>query len=87
MQDKKSEKIKKHYDIYIDGNKFKILNFILSDNTLRLLTKIKGQPFPCGNVVCVLISADGQEVDLKCKFKHAALSPILEDWRYEIVDE
>jgi len=90
MVDKKTEKIKKHFDIYIDGKKFKIMNFFISDGDdrhLRLVTKIRGQNFPRKTVAEILITTPDNNITLYGRFLCAYSSTACEEWRYEIVQE
>ncbi|MBE7065143.1 MAG: hypothetical protein E7384_04955 [Ruminococcaceae bacterium] len=88
MFDKKQEKIKKHFDIYIDGKKFKIMNFFITetpDKWLRLVTKIRGQQFPRKTVAEIIITTPDDNISLHGCFMHNVSSPACEEWCYEIV--
>ena len=87
MKDKKADKIKKHFKIKIDENDFKIMNYIITeepDQTLRLITKIRGQKFPKTSIVKIKIPTMGENITLCGTYKAMFSSPMLEDWIYEI---
>lgn len=88
MKDKRTEKIKKHYSILVDGKPFKIMNYIISNDnkTLRLITKIKGQEIPTDSVVVIEIPTLESKVILECKYKSLFSNPTLVEWEFEIVE-
>ena len=88
MFDKKQEKNKKHFDIYIDGKKFKIMNSFITetpDKRLRLVTKIRGQQFPREHVAEIIINTPNCKYSLQGLFCGATLSPVSEEWCYELI--
>lgn len=87
MKDKRTEKIKKHYSILVDGKPFKIMNYIISNDnkTLRLITKIRGQQISTDSVVVIEIPAIESKVVLECKYKSLLSSPTLEEWEFKII--
>ncbi len=87
MKDKRTEKIKKHYSILVDGKPFKIMNYIISNDnkTLRLITKVRGQKVPADSVIVIEIPKFESKVTVECKYKSLLSSPILEEWEFEII--
>ena len=86
MKDKRIEKIKKHYEVSVDGKEFKIINHsITSDNKiLRIRTKIRGQLLPTDSIVVVEFPMS-ENIVLKCKYKSLLTTPVLEEWEFEII--
>ncbi len=87
MKDKRTEKIKKHYNILVDRKPFKIMNYIISNDnkTLRLITKIRGQQISTDSLVVIEIPTLENNIVLECKYKTLLSSPILEEWEFEII--
>ena len=87
MKDKRTEKIKKHYSILVDGKSFKIMNYIISNDnkTLRLITKVRGQKVPVDSAIVIEIRKLESKVTVECKYKSLLSSPTLEEWEFEII--
>lgn len=87
MKDKRTEKIKKHYNIFVNGKSFKIMNHIISNDnkTLRLITKIRGQQISTDSLVVIEIPTFENNIVFECKYKALLSSPILEEWEFEII--
>ena len=85
MKDKRLEKIKKHYNIQIDNQQFKILSHkVDQDHSILIIkTKIMGQHFPHGSNCQVLIS-DAAVHSLKIGFKTMHKDQKVETWEYTI---
>ena len=85
MKDKRLEKIKKHYNIQIDNQLFKILNHkVDQDHSIfTIKTKIMGQPFPQGNNYQALIPDDTVHT-LTIRFKAMYKDEKIETWEYTI---
>jgi hypothetical protein len=81
MKDKRLEKIKQHYSICLDGVDFKILSHTINPEkgTLRIKTKIKGQPFPRHANVLVTIE---NTADMVAAFQHMYSDEKIEQWEY-----
>ncbi len=88
MKDKRTEKIKKHYNILVDGKSFKIMNYIISNDNkiLNIRTKIRGQIPPTDSVVIIEIPISEKSIILRCKWKALLSKPTLEEWEFEIID-
>ena len=86
MKDKRLEKIKKHYNIQIDNQKFKILSFkVDQDHSIfTIKTKNMGQHFPHGNNCQVLIPDDTIH-SLTIGFKTMYKDEKIETWEYTIL--
>lgn len=87
MKDKRTEKIKKHYNILVDGKPFKIINYIISNDnkTIRLITKIRSQKIPTNSVVIIEIPTPESKVILQGNFKGLLATPALQEWEFEII--
>lgn len=87
MKDKRTEKIKKHYNILVNGKSFKVMNYLISNDNkiLSIRTKIRGQSFPTDSVVIIEIPTLESNIVLQCKYKSLLSSPVLEEWEFEIV--
>ena len=87
MKDKRLEKIKKHYNIQIDNQQFKILSCkVDQDHSIfTIKTKIMGQHFPHGNNCQVLIPDDTIH-SLTIGFKTMYKDEKIETWEYTILD-
>lgn len=86
MKDKLLVKIKQHYSICLDGVNFKILSHTINEEkgTLRIKTKIKGQPFPRRD--CVLVAIENM-ADLTVAFRSVYGDEKIEQWEYSITAE
>lgn len=88
MKDKRTEKTKNHYNIFIDEKPFKVMNYSISNDnkSLSVRTKIRGQSFPTNSVVVIKIPTLESNIVLQCKYKFLLSSPVLEEWKFEIVE-
>ena len=86
MKDKRLEKIKKHYNIQIDNQQFKILSHKVDQEhgVFIIKTKIMGQHFPHGNDCQVFISDDTAH-PLAIKFKAMYKDEKIETWEYTVL--
>ena len=87
MRDKRIEKVKQHFDIFINGQKFKVLSIKIDEvnSTVSIKTKIFGQAFPHeGRFV---ISVPSQELTraLTLAFRFGTKDGSVERWEYSIV--
>ena len=88
MKDKRSEKLKKHFDITVNGEKVKILNYILSEQgSVRLITKVRGQNFHKTEETRIVIETEGDPLVIIGRWTHAAVTPTLEDHFYKILTD
>ena len=90
MKDKRLNKIKQHYVIFINGEKFKIMNYIISDNPhkqIRLITKVKGQHFPWNEEVKIEIVTDDRNITVYGVSAGAWHSPTAEEHIYRIIEK
>ena len=87
MHDKRAEKIKNHFEVIINGEKFKVVNIISREDKVRLLTKVRGQSFPKGEIVTLEVETEAGTDVLLARWKYAAVSPVLEDHTYEIMEK
>ena len=84
MKDKRIEKIKKHYEILINGKKIKIMNHMIDEKEIRLITKIKGQSFPFDECVRIEIPKQGA---LYGKWACGMISAQTEEYHYKIIEK
>ncbi len=84
MKDKRIEKIKKHYEILINGKKVKIINHMIDEKEIRLITKIKGQSFPFDECVRIEIPKQGT---LYGKWACGGISAQTEEYRYKMIEK
>lgn len=85
MKDKRLEKIKKHYNIQIDNQQFRILSHKADqDHSIFIIkTKVMGQHFPHSNNCQVLIPDDTIR-SLTIGFKAMYKDEKIETWEYTI---
>ena len=87
MSDKRMEKIKLHYDIYINDLKYKVIACVINEEkgTLSLKTKVRGQMFPKNGLVTLCIPSKEYTKTLNLAFKGMLTQPKLEHWEYVIL--
>lgn len=86
MKDKKIEKIKQHYDIYINDVKFKVIacNINKDKRTLSIKTKIRGQSFPENGQLTIKIPSLDYSQSVCATFEYMMDSTKIEHWVYHI---
>lgn len=86
MRDKRIDKIKKHYFIYINNEKFKILNHRIDvERSLFVVkTKIAGQKFPHSNHISISITSDTVQI-FTVAFRGMYKDEKIETWEYTIL--
>lgn len=87
MKDQRAEKIQKHYDIYFNTQKFKVLSCQMDEDTHKLCikTKIKGQPFPKNGQFVIKIPSENISREVRLSFQSMTCNAALEHWEYEIL--
>lgn len=87
MKDQRAEKIQKHYDIYFNTQKFKVLSCQMDEDTHKLCikTKIKGQPFPKDGQFLIKIPSENVLNEVTLSFQSMTSNTALEHWEYEIL--
>lgn len=87
MKDKRAEKMKKHYNILLNGTEFKVLNCIVSSDkkTLGIRTKIFGQQFPRESFVMAELPTDEGEKYISLKYTGMGSTEKMEFWEYKIL--
>jgi hypothetical protein len=87
MKDQRAEKIQKHYDIYFNTQKFKVLSCQMDEDTHKLFikTKIKGQPFPKNRQFVIKIPSENISREVRLSFQSMTCNAALEHWEYEIL--
>lgn len=88
MKDKRLKKIKQHYDILINGKKIKIMNHMISDGQIRLITKVRGQEFPGPHQAAnIEIHTEQEDIAVNATWMPGGgITPTSEEYRYRILD-
>lgn len=80
--------MKNHFDVLINGNKFKVLNYsfkeIEGQKTVVLKTLIKGQDFVIDPEAPAEIVIDGKVVSTDARFEGTLRFKASEEWYYRI---
>ena len=86
MEDKRTKKVKQHYFIYLNNERFKILKHTIDDNKslFTIRTKIFGQNLPHGDNVLVSMSEDGDQTFIVA-WKSMYKDEKIEYWEYKII--
>ncbi len=94
MTSKKAKKMRKHFDVLINGQKAKILNFRFkpyedeyeSGEILELVSKVK-LPLSPGDLASFEMTKDNNEFLIKGQFKSASISPGIYIWTFIIYEK
>ncbi len=86
MKDKRTEKLKQHYFISLNNQRFKILKHKIDSEKelLTIKTKIFGQKFPEGYNILVSIDDDCKQSFLAA-WKGMSKDEKIECWEYTII--
>ena len=84
MKDKRIDKVKQHFDLFLNGRKFKVIycKIDTSNRTLSIKTKIFGQDFPDSGCVTVAIPSENISQDLYISFRSMSSNATIEHWEY-----
>ena len=87
MQNKRKRNSDKQFNIVINGNSFKVLRCVISEetNTLKIVTKVRGQKFPDSSYIELQLPNSDRIYHLQILYKSMISSVILEEWVYTII--
>lgn len=86
MKDNRITKVKQHFDIFFNSEKFKIISCKI-DETGRILTiktKVFGQNFPHNGHFTIAIPSQNMTLDVAVTFQTMCKNSAIEIWKYEI---
>lgn len=86
MKDNRINKIKQHFDIFFNDQKFKVISCTIKKNIGRLSikTKIFGQHFPNNGRFIISIPSQNFIQDLSITFLSKYKDTSIENWEYTI---
>ncbi len=89
MNDKRIDKVKQHFGILINDQKFKVISCKIDevDGTLSIKTKIFGQNFPHSGRFMIAIPSQNITQDLSAVFQSMSKDTAIEHWEYTIITE
>ncbi len=89
MKDKRINKVKQHFDIFINDQKFKVISCKIDEanGTLSIKTKIFGQAFPHNGRFIITIPSQNTFHDLSVVFRAMTKDTVIEHWEYVIKAE
>ena len=89
MTDKRINKVKQHFDIFINDQKFKVISCKIDEvnGMLSIKTKIFGQAFPRNGRVTITIPSQNSMQDLSVVFHSMSKDSSIEHWEYVIKSE
>ena len=89
MKDKRINKVKQHFDMFFNHQKFKIISYKIdeADSILFIKTKIFGQDFPHNGRFTIVIPSQNIMQDLSVVFRSMSKDSSIEHWEYTIKAE
>ena len=86
MKDKRLDKVKQHFDILINDQKFKVISCKIDQagSILSIKTKIFGQAFPHNGRFIIIIPSQNTTYDLSIVFRSMGKDSSIEHWEYTI---
>lgn len=89
MKDKRIDKVKQHFDMFFNDQKFKVISCKIdeADGTLSIKTKIFGQDFPHNDRFMIAIPSQNINLDLSVVFQSMRKDITMEHWEYAIKSE
>ena len=89
MKDKRINKVKQHFDMFFNNQKFKIISYKIdeADSILFIKTKIFGQDFPHNGRFTIVIPSQNTMQDLSVVFRSMSKDSSIEHWEYTIKAE
>lgn len=89
MNDKRINKVKQHFDMFFNDQKFKVISCKINkaDGTFSIKTKIFGQPFPHNGRFIIAIPSQSSTQDLSIVFRAMSKDTAIEHWEYTIESE
>ena len=89
MKDKRIHKVKQHFDMFFNNQKFKVIFCKIdeADSIISIKTKIFGQPFPHNGCFTIAIPSQNTTKDLPIVFRSMSKDSSIEHWEYTIKAE
>ncbi|MBR5524221.1 MAG: hypothetical protein IKU51_03010 [Clostridia bacterium] len=89
MKDKRLNKVKQHFDILINDQKFKVISCKIDEagSILSIKTKIFGQDFPHNGCFTIAFPSQDTMQDLSVVFRSMSKDSSIEHWEYTIKPE
>ena len=89
MRDKRIDKVKQHFDIFFNTQKFKVISCKIDERNeiLSIKTKILGQAFPHNGHFTIAIPSQNTMQDLSVVFRSMIKDSSIEHWEYTIKTE
>ena len=89
MKEKRLNKVKQHFDILINNQKFKVISCKIDEagGILSIKTKIFGQDFPHNGCFTIAITSQDTMQDLSVVFRSMSKDSSIEHWEYTIKTE
>lgn len=89
MRDHRVEKIKQHFDLFLNEQKFKVIHCNIDEigHLLSIKTKVFGQAFPHNGHFALSIPSKNLLKELNNSFRSMDSNSSIEHWEYMIVTE
>jgi len=89
MKDKRINKVKQHFDMFFNNQKFKVISCKIdkANRVISIKTKIFGQPFPHNGHFTIAIPSKNTTQDLSVVFRSMSSDSSIEHWEYTIKAE
>ena len=89
MKDKRINKVKQHFDMFMNNQKFKTISCKIdeADGILSIKTKVFGQYFPHNGRFTIVIPSLNTMQDLSIVFRSMSKDSSIEHWEYTIKAE
>lgn len=89
MKDKRIDKVRQHFDVLFNDQKFKVISCKINeaDSILSIKTKIFGQSFPHNGCFTIAIPSQNTLQDLSVVFQSMSKDSAIEHWEYTIKTE
>ena len=89
MKDKRMGKVKQHFDVFFNNQKFRVISCKIdeTDRVLSIKTKIFGQPFPHSGCFKFSIHTKNIMQDLSVVFQSMSKDSSIEHWEYTVKTE
>ena len=89
MKDKRIDIVKKHFDVYFDDQKFKVIACKIDEveGALFIKTKIFGQAFPRGGHFRIVNPSVKEAKELCIRFYSKSKNEGIENWVYTIIGD
>lgn len=86
MKDKRIGKVKQHFDMFFNDQKFKVISCKIdeADGTISIKTKIFGQAFPHNGRFIITIPSQNIMQDLSVALQTMFKDTSIEHWEYTI---